>query len=146
MESFGRVGRAFLLSAVTDAVVLGVGLAIGNGIVVLVGGILLAVSLSLGLAFTLVQRRLFGSPKALRKIALEGMPANATVTAVAPTAGRVGASPIMKVELNVNLQNVVVRTAPPPHKVHTLQVGGVVPVKVHPDEPALAVIAWDEVR
>jgi hypothetical protein len=145
MQVFGRLGRIFLLSAAAAAGLAALGAVGSTDVLVLVGGILAATFLGLGVAFLLVQHRLFGNPKDLARIAVEGMPATGAITDIGATSGRIGANPIMKIGLNVNMISVTVRTVVPVHKAHVLQIGAMVPVRVDTGDPNLCVIDWDAV-
>ncbi len=145
MQAFGRLGRMFLLAALAGAVLAAIGAATSTDVVALVGGILAVTFLALGLVFVLVQGRLFGNPEALARVAIEGMPATGTLTDVGTTSGRVGANPIMKLGLNVNMMSVTLRTVVPVHKAHVLQVGTMLPVRVDNGDPNLVVVDWDAV-
>ena len=90
-----------------------------------------------------MQARLFGDPADLARLLTEGMPAQATLNQVQGTSGRVGANPIMKLDLTVNLTSVILRTVVPVQHVHRLQPGTPLPVKVDPNDATRCAVDWD---
>lgn len=142
MQAFGKLGRSLLLAGIVALVIAGAAVAGSVDVLVLVAGIVAVTFLALGVIFTIVQRRLFGDPAALARLEVEGMPATATLNEVQGTSGRVGADPIMKLDLTVNLQSVVLRSVVPVQHVSRLQPGASLPVKVDPGDASLCIVDW----
>ena len=143
MTAFQKIGKGFTLAAAGSLVLLAIGAVADVEVLTLLGGILASTFLLIGVTFLILQARLFGNPAELERVLIEGMPAQATLNEVGGTAGRVGANPIMKLDLTVNLQSVVLRTVVPVQHVHRLQPGAPLPVKVDPNDTTRCVVDWD---
>lgn len=143
MSAFRTVGRGFLAAAAASLVLVALGAALDVGVLALVGAILVGTFLILGVVFLVVQARLFGDPADHARLLAEGMPATATLNAVQGTSGRVGANPIMKLDLTVNLTSVLLRTVVPVQHAHRLQPGSPIPVRVDPDDATRCAVDWD---
>jgi hypothetical protein len=142
VTAFQKVGRGFLAAAGGSLLLVVGGLLLDADVVTLVGAILAATFLLLGVVFLVVQARLFGDPADQARLLAEGMAATATLNQLHGTSGRVGADPIMKLDLTVNLQSVLLRTVVPVQHAHRLQPGTAIPVKVDPDDASRCAVDW----
>lgn len=142
MSAFQKVGRGFLAAAAGSMPLVVLGAVLDVGVLTLVGAILVGTFLVLGVVFLVVQARLFGDPADHERLLTEGMPATATLNAVQGTSGRVGANPIMKLDLTVNLVSVILRTVVPVQHAHRLQAGAPIPVRVDPDDATRCAVDW----
>ena len=143
MTAFGKVGRGFILAALGSVLIVGLGVAVDVSVLRLLGAILGSTFLLLGITFLVVQARLFGNPADIARLLDAGIPVQSSLNQVQGTSGRVGANPIMKLDLTVNLVSIVLRTVVPVQHVHRLQPGATIPVKVDPDDATKVAIDWD---
>lgn len=142
MTAFGKVGKGFLLASFGSVFIIGLGVLVDVWVIRLLGEILAITFLLLGIVFLIVQQRLFGNPADQARLLTEGLPVGATLNQVHGTSGRVGANPIMKLDLTVNMVSVVLRTVVPVQHAHRLQPGATIPVKVDPNDATRCAVDW----
>jgi hypothetical protein len=146
VTTFGRLGRVLFGAGVVFAVLFVVSLATFDSQAARIAfGVLAAVDLVNGAVFMLVQRRLFGSPHAVRRAEREGRVRGATITEVRGTSGRINGNAIVRLAVRLDGRTYDIRTVAPFDKGHALQVGASLPIKVDPGGTDTCVVAWDAV-
>lgn len=145
--TFGRIGRGMLLAAVAAAVLAaGAWFLLPSPVGSIAGGSLAVLALVLlinGVTWTAVQYRMFGSPAALTRVAASGRRTQAVVTAVGATASKIGANPVMRLDLTVDGRARTHRVVVPAHHVGSLRPGVTLPVRIDPADPKPLVVEWD---
>jgi hypothetical protein len=142
LSAFQKVGRGFLAAAAGSLVLVLLGVLADVWVLTMVGAVLAGTFLVLGVVFLVVQARLFGNPADNARLLAEGLPVSATLNSAQGTSGRVGADPIMKLDLTVNMVSVLLRTVVPVQHAHRLQPGATIPVKVDPDDATRCAVDW----
>lgn len=144
--TFGRIGRiAGLAAAVLAVVALLALLHPANWIAGQVLGTLALIGLLQGAAFTAVQWRMFGRLRDLADVAARGRPTVADVRSVAATSSRVGANPVVRMELTIDGVTRRHSVLLPVHLAHAVRPGASLPVRFDPDKPRALVVEWDRV-
>jgi hypothetical protein len=141
---FGRIGRAFLLSAAVALVlaVLAWLLLPDGGITAMVLGILAVVGLIQGAVWTVVQLRMFGSIAALRRVEDSGRPTRAAIVGVRSTSSRIGAEPIARLDLRIDGTVVRRHVRIPFTHASDVRTGRDLPVLTDPQGSRALVVQW----
>ena len=146
--TFGRLGRAMLAVGVVAAVLALLGLVVLSGTprfaTCLALGILAVVMLVNGATWTVVQKRMFGSPAALARAA-QAMPTSATVVAVSPTSSRVNNDTVVRLALQIGAETIERRVVVPFLHLNAVRPGSTLPVRLDPDGTTAMIVDWSSV-
>ncbi|MGP4005846.1 hypothetical protein [Streptomyces sp. 4N124] len=145
--TFGRLGRVFLVAGATALVLALISLVVFSGAartaVSVSLGVIGVVGLSQGLAWTVVQHRMFGSVARLRQVAATGVPATATIVAVRSTASAIGAEPIVRLDLVIHGQPVTRHVRVPFNHAAEIRPGKSLPVRTDPADVRAMIVEWE---
>lgn len=146
--TFGRLGNAFLLAGAVAAVLALAAYLVLDGtprwVTAMVLGILAVVALVQGVVWTVLQRRMFGSPAALRRVAESGHRRTATVDSVAGASGRINGDPIARIVLRIDGALVERRVRVPFTHASALRPGATLPVRIDPAGSRAMVVEWSQ--
>ena len=143
--TFGRLGRWFLTAGVAAAVLAALAWVVlpDGGITAMVLGILALVALVQGTVWTAIQHRMFGGIGALRRVADTGRPAQATIVGVQSTSSRIGAEPIVKLDLRIDGAVVRRHVRVPFSHAAEVRTGRELSVLTDPQGSRALVVRWD---
>lgn len=145
--TFGRLGRVFMLAGAATLVLMLIGVAVLDGAArtaVATGlGVIAVVGLAQGVAWTVLQRRMFGSVAALRRVAETGEPTTATIVAARSTSSRIGAEPIARVDLIIHGRPVTRHVRVPFNYAAEVRPGRSLPVRADAGGSRAIVVEWD---
>lgn len=145
--TFGKLGRWFLAAAALSAVLTLASILFfhdtAQRALVITFGVLTLVSLAHGVAWTVVQQRMFGSIASLRRVAASGVPAQAAITGVHSTSSQIGAEAVAKLDLTIHGQQVTRRVRIPFNHAAGIKVGRTLPVRVDPEGTHAMIVDWD---
>ena len=147
MVTFGRLGRAFLVAAGVAAAAAVLALVVFHGgAQAVVAGVLALIALVMfvqGVVWTVLQNRLFGSVARVRALAETGRQTTATIVAVHSTSSRVGAEPIVRLDLLIDGQHVTRHVRVPFNYAAEVRVEKQLPVRIDPQGSRAMIVEWD---
>lgn len=145
--TFGRIGRVMLLVGAGAIVLTVLALVLLDGtarfVATLVLGIIAVVAVVQGVVWTVLQRRMFGSPARLRELAMRGTATTATIVAVKSTSSSIGAEPIVRLDLRIDGALVRRHVRVPFNYAAECRIGRTLPVRVHADDHRAMIVEWE---
>ena len=145
--TFGRLGRAFLLAGGVALVAAALAVVVFEGgaqaVVAGVLALIALIALIQGVVWTLLQHRMFGSVAAVRRTAETGRQTTATVVAVHSTSSRIGAEPIVRLDLLIDGHRVTRHVRVPFNYAAEVRVEKQLPVRTDPQGSRALIVEWD---
>jgi hypothetical protein len=145
--TFGRLGRAFLVAGGVALVAAALAFVVFEGstraVVAGVLALIALIALIQGVVWLTLQHRMFGSIAAVRRTAETGRRTTATIVAVHSTSSRIGADPIVRLDLLIDGHQVTRRVRVPFNYAAEVRAEKQLPVRTDPQGSRALIVEWD---